>query len=55
MQMAVVAEHAYILDSTKSEWADCAAVHAGMVWGPIRKRAHTQLVRERSATVVSVR
>ena len=27
----------------------------GIVWEPIRKRAHTQLVREHSATVVSAR
>ena len=27
----------------------------GRMWEPIRKRAHTQLVREHSATVVSAR
>ena len=36
----------HILDRAKSEWADYAAKASG-------KRAHTQLVRERSATVVS--
>ena len=48
----VISKHAYIFDPTKSEWADYAAV---LVWEPIRKRAHTQLVREHSATVVSAR
>ena len=31
-------------------WLCCCA---GIVWEPIRKRAHTQLIREHSATVVS--
>ena len=39
-------KHAYNLDPAKSEWADCAAVQA------YKKRAHTQLVRDHSATVV---
>ena len=47
----VTPKHAYTLDPTKSELADCP----GMVWEPIRKRAHTQLVREHSVTVVSAR
>ena len=46
-------KHAYILDPTKSEWADYAVEQAA--WEPIKKRAHTQLVREHMATVVSAR
>ena len=33
-------------------WLHCCP---GIVWGPIRKWAHTQLVREHSATVTSAR
>ena len=42
------------VDPTKSEWADYAAVQA---WceNLFGKRAHTQLVREQSATVVLAR
>ena len=36
----------------KLEWADYASIQAQ--WEPILKRAHTQLVREHSATVVSL-
>ena len=49
----VIPKHAYTLDPSKSEWADYAAVQAE--WESIRKRAHTQLVREHSVTVVSAR
>ena len=49
----VTPKHAYILDPTKSGWADNAAVQA--VWELIRKRAHTKLVGEHLATVVSDR
>ena len=42
----VTPKHAYNLDPTKSERAHYAAVQA---------RAHTQLVRQRLATVVSAR
>ena len=47
----VTPNHAYTLDSTKSEWAE----YVGIMWEPIRKRVHTQLVKEHSVTVVSVR
>ena len=52
----VTPKHAYTrtLNPTKSEWADYAAIQA-QCGNPIRKRAHTQLVREHSATVVSAR
>ena len=46
-------KHAYTLDQTKSAWVDYATVQA-QCGNPIRKRAHTQLVREHSATAVSV-
>ena len=49
----VTPKHAYTLDPTKSEWADYAAVQAKC--GNLRKRSHMQLVREHSATFVSVR
>ena len=49
----VTPKPAYTLDSTKSEWADCH--RAGIVWEAIMRRAHTLLVREHSATVVSAR
>ena len=44
-------KHAYTLDPTKSGWAHCRC--PGRVWESIRKRAHTQLVRIHSVTVVS--
>ena len=50
----VTPKHGYTFDPTKSEWAGYARC-PGIVWEPIRKRAHTQLVREHSATVVSAR
>ena len=50
----VILEHAYPLDPTKSEWADYAALQHS-VGTYQEKRAHTQLVREHSATVVSAR
>ena len=45
-------KHAYTLDSTKLEWAHYAAVQA-QCGNPIRKRAHTQLIRKHSVMVVS--
>ena len=48
----VTPKHAYNLDPAKSEWADYASVKS-IVWEPIRKQAHTQLVREHSATAIS--
>ena len=50
----VTPKQANILDPTKSEWADLCR-YPGIVWEPIRKRAHTQLIREHSVTVVSAR
>ena len=50
----VTSEDAYTFEPTKSEWADYNRC-PGIVWDPIRKRAHTQLVREHSVTVVSAR
>ena len=50
----VTPKHAYTLDPTKSEWATIP-LSPGIVWEPIRKRAHKQLVREHSVTVVSAR
>ena len=49
----VTPKHSYTLDPTKSEWAVCR--YPGIVCEPPWKRAHTQLVREHSATVVSGR
>ena len=49
----VTAKHAYNLDPTKLEWADFAV--QAQCGNPSGKRAHTQLVREHSATVVSAR
>ena len=46
-------KHAYALDRTESEWADYAV--QAQCRNQAGKRAHTQLVREHSATVVSVR
>ena len=40
----VTHKHAYTLDPTNSEWADYACC-PGVMWEPIRKRAHTQLVK----------
>ena len=40
---------------TKQVGARCLRHCPGIVWEPIRKRAHTQLVMEHSATVVSAR
>ena len=44
----VTSEDAYTFEPTKSEWADYNRC-PGIVWDPIRKRAHTQLVREHSS------
>ena len=53
VQVAVTPKHVYILDPKKSEWADYAVqAKRGNLSG---KRVHTQLVRERSPAVVSVR
>ena len=49
----VALNHAHTLDPTKSEWANCRC--PGIMREPIEKRAHAQLARERSATVVSAR
>ena len=49
----ITLQHVYTLDPAKSKYADYAAT--SIVWEPIRKRVHTQLVRERLATVVSAR
>ena len=51
----VTPKHAHTFDPTKSEWADYAAVRLGIVLETFRKRAHTQLIREHLATVVSAR
>ena len=51
----VTSKHAYTFDPTKPEWANYICRCPGSVWEPIRKRAHTQLVREHSATLVSAR
>ena len=51
VQVVGTPKHAYTLDPTKSVWADYAA--AGIVWEPIQKLAHTQLVSEHAATVIS--
>ena len=47
-------KHACSLDPTKSEWADVSRC-PGVVWEPIRKGAHAQLVRKHSAIVVMAR
>ena len=49
----VTAKHAYTIDPTKSEWADY--VVQARYGNPLRKRAHTQLVKERSSTVLEAR
>ena len=51
----VTPKHIYTLDPMKSELADFAAVSLGIVWEPIRKRAHMQLIRKQSVTVISAR
>ena len=43
--------HSSFVRPTKSEWADYAV--QARCWNPAGKRAHTQLVREHSFTVVS--
>ena len=47
----VTPKHTYTFDPTKSEWSDEATVRG--VKEPIRKRTHTQLVKEHSVTVAS--
>ena len=41
----------HTLDPMKSEWADCRC--PGIVWEPIQKQAHMQIVRECLATITS--
>ena len=48
----VTPKHAYTLDPVKSELADYATC-PGIVWEPIRKLTHTQIIREHSVTVIS--
>ena len=48
----VTPKHAYTFDPTKSEWGWLCHC-PGIVWEPIRKRAHMQLIREHSVIVVS--
>ena len=39
---------------TKQSWVGWLCRCAGVVWEPVRKQVHMQLVREHSATVISV-
>ena len=45
----------YLYDMIRFSWSGLLSRCPGMVREPIRKRAHMQLVREHSATVVSAR
>ena len=52
-RLQVPAKHAYTLEPTESDWADCAV--RAQRGNPSSKQAPTQLVMESSFTVVSAR